>query len=84
MDEEHSSPLYSLVESNGVSDYSTARKRLRKKGKLDAERSDKNNVGVGVCLTHSEKKSRRGRRHRARFNSSEKEKQIDDGFVISE
>ena len=64
MDEENSSPLCSLVESNDGNDYSTARKRLRKKGNVAAERSDTNNVGVGVCLTHSEKKSRRGRRHR--------------------
>ena len=64
MDEENSSPLCSLVESNDGSDYLTARKRLRKKGNVAAERSDKNNVGVGVCLTHSEKKGHRGRRHR--------------------
>ena len=66
MDEDNSSHLCSLVDSNDGNDYSSGRKRLRKKGNVSTERTDESNAGPCVCLTHSEseKKCRRGRRHR--------------------
>ena len=65
MDEDNSSHLCSLVDSNDGNDYSSGRKRLRKKGNVSTERTDESNAGPCVCLTHSEseKKCRRGRRH---------------------
>ena len=83
----NSPQLSPLLESRDEDDYSTSRKRVKKKERaveLAEERTDKNNRGFGVCLTHSDKKDRRsdrrGRRTREdangthRRNSSERNK----------